>query len=166
MSDSGDTFTAQPLECLCPSNRAFTPRTSLSHTPAVPFRPRPPPACDRQRRQDIEERERLFRIEANKATMYFLPWNPCEPCTTRTSTSRAALCSPPPKSPNPVRSPAPHPPHPGGNTGANHKSISHRCHPILVAFVWELTEQAIDLPLGCLQGGSCEPVPAATPGLV
>ena len=32
------------------------------------------------------------------------------------------------------------------------KSISHRCHPILVAFVWELTEETIDLPLGCLQG--------------
>jgi len=36
---------------------------------------------------------------------------------------------------------------------ANLKSISHRCHPILVAFVWELTEETIDLPLGCLQGG-------------
>ena len=29
--------------------------------------------------------------------------------------------------------------HPGGNPGANLKSISHRCHPILVAFVWALT---------------------------
>ena len=28
---------------------------------------------------------------------------------------------------------------PGGNPGANLKSISHRCHPILVVFVWELT---------------------------
>ena len=27
------------------------------------------------------------------------------------------------------------------------------CHPILVAFVWELTEETIDLPLACLQGG-------------
>ena len=27
---------------------------------------------------------------------------------------------------------------PGGNPGANLKSISHTCHPILVAFVWEL----------------------------
>ena len=44
-------------------------------------------------------------------------------------------------------------PHPGGNPGANLKSISHRCHPILVAFVWELTEETIHLPLGCLQGG-------------
>ena len=43
--------------------------------------------------------------------------------------------------------------HPGGNPGANLKPISHRCHPILVAFVWELTEETIDLPLGCLQGG-------------
>ena len=44
-------------------------------------------------------------------------------------------------------------PHPGGNPGANLKSISHRFHPILVAFVWELTKETIDLPLGCLQGG-------------
>jgi len=36
---------------------------------------------------------------------------------------------------------------------ANFKSISHRCHPILVAFVWDLTKETIDLPLGCLQGG-------------
>ena len=53
--------------------------------------------------------------------------------------------------------------HPGGNPGANLKSISHRCHPILsishrchpilVAFVWELTNETIDLHLGCLQGG-------------
>jgi len=44
--------------------------------------------------------------------------------------------------------------HPGGNPGANLKSISHRCHPILVAFVWGLTKETIHLPLGCLQGGS------------
>ena len=43
--------------------------------------------------------------------------------------------------------------HPGGNPGANLKSIYHRCHPILVAFVWELIKETIDLPLGCLQGG-------------
>ena len=43
--------------------------------------------------------------------------------------------------------------HPGGNPGANLRSISHRCHPILVAFVWELTKGTIHLPLGCLQGG-------------
>ena len=36
---------------------------------------------------------------------------------------------------------------------ANLKSISHTCHPILVAFVWELAKETIDLPLGCLQGG-------------
>jgi len=45
------------------------------------------------------------------------------------------------------------PHHPGGNPGANLKSISHRCHPILVVFVWELTTETIDLPLGRLQGG-------------
>ena len=43
--------------------------------------------------------------------------------------------------------------HPEGNPGANLKSISHRCHPILVAFVWELTNEVFHLPLGCLQGG-------------
>ena len=29
--------------------------------------------------------------------------------------------------------------------------VFHRCHPILVAFVWEFTKETIDLPLGCLQ---------------
>jgi len=48
-------------------------------------------------------------------------------------------------------------PHPGGNPEANLKSISHRCHPILVACVWELTEETIHLPLGCLQGGTSRP---------
>ena len=42
--------------------------------------------------------------------------------------------------------------HPEGNPGANRKSISHICHPILVAFVWELTQDTIYVPLGCLQG--------------
>ena len=45
-------------------------------------------------------------------------------------------------------------PLPSGNPGANLKSISHICHPILVAVVWELTKEAINFPLGCLQGGS------------
>jgi len=44
--------------------------------------------------------------------------------------------------------------HPGGNQGANLKSISHRCHPILVAVVWELTKKNIlfapGLPPGSL----------------
>jgi len=58
-----------------------------------------------------------------------------------------------------VQAPPSPPPHarehsPGGNPGANLTSISHRCHPILVAFVWELSQETIDLPLGCLQGGS------------
>ena len=43
--------------------------------------------------------------------------------------------------------------HPGGNPGANLKSISHKCHLFEVAFVWELTKETIHLPLGCLQGG-------------
>jgi len=46
--------------------------------------------------------------------------------------------------------------HPGGNPGANLKSISHRCYLFEVAFVWELTKETIVLPLGCLQGG-CHP---------
>ena len=46
------------------------------------------------------------------------------------------------------------PSHPGVELRANLESISHRCHPILVAFVWELTKETISLPLGCFQGGS------------
>ena len=38
---------------------------------------------------------------------------------------------------------------PGGNPGANLKSISHRCHPMRVAFVWDVTKETIHLPLGC-----------------
>jgi len=49
-------------------------------------------------------------------------------------------------------------PHPGGNPGANLKSISHRCHLFEVAFVWELTKEPIHLPLGCLQGGVQSPI--------
>ena len=40
--------------------------------------------------------------------------------------------------------------HPEGNLGPNLKSIAHRCHPILVAFLWKLTEETIKLPLGCV----------------
>ena len=43
--------------------------------------------------------------------------------------------------------------HPQATQGQNLKSVSHRCHPILVAFVRELTRETIDLPLGCLLGG-------------
>ena len=43
--------------------------------------------------------------------------------------------------------------HPGGNPGANLESISLRCYLREVAFEWELTKEAIYLPLGCLQGG-------------
>ena len=32
---------------------------------------------------------------------------------------------------------------PGGDPGANLKSISHRCYPILVAFAWESTKKSI-----------------------
>ena len=42
--------------------------------------------------------------------------------------------------------------HPGSNPGGYLNSISHRCHPILMAFVYELTEETINLPLSCLQG--------------
>ena len=44
-------------------------------------------------------------------------------------------------------------PHPGGNPGANRKSIFYRCHLFEVAFVWDLTNETIHLPMGCLQGG-------------
>ena len=40
--------------------------------------------------------------------------------------------------------------HPGGNPGANPKSISHRCYLFEVAFVWGLTKETMHLPLGCL----------------
>ena len=43
--------------------------------------------------------------------------------------------------------------HPGGDPGADRKSISHRCHLILVGFVFELTDKTINFSLGCLQGG-------------
>ena len=46
--------------------------------------------------------------------------------------------------------------HPGVELRANLKSISHRCHLFEVAFIWELTQETIDLPLGCLQGGGTE----------
>ena len=93
----------------------------------------------------------------------------------------AVTTHPQPPSGGPSNLPVTTPPrkaiHPGGNPEANFKSISHRCHPILVAFVWELTkggkglfinsqtrplhanegnlsQETIDLPLGCLQGGA------------
>ena len=57
--------------------------------------------------------------------------------------------------------------HPGGNPGANLKSISQRCYVREVAFEWELTQETIYLPLGRLQGrvSRFEPgvVRAATP---
>ena len=56
-------------------------------------------------------------------------------------------------------------PHPGGNPGANLKSISHRCYLFEVAFVWELTKETIVLPLGCLQGGSAYGTGAAASGV-
>ena len=43
--------------------------------------------------------------------------------------------------------------HPGGNPGANLKSISHRCFLREVACEWELTKETIYLTLGRLQGG-------------
>ena len=49
--------------------------------------------------------------------------------------------------------------HPGVELRANLKSISHRCYLFEVAFVWELTKETIDLPLGCLQGGSPRSIP-------
>ena len=44
--------------------------------------------------------------------------------------------------------------HPGGNPGANLKSISHRCYLCEVASGRELTEETIVWPLGCLQSGT------------
>ena len=47
--------------------------------------------------------------------------------------------------------------HTGDKPEANLKSISHSCHPIMVAFVWELTEETIHLPLACLQAARTIP---------
>ena len=43
-------------------------------------------------------------------------------------------------------------PHPGVELRANLKSISHRCRLFGVAFVWELTKETINLPLGLSPG--------------
>jgi hypothetical protein len=43
--------------------------------------------------------------------------------------------------------------HPGVKLRANLKPISHRCPLVKVAFVWELTQETMHLPMGCLQGG-------------
>ena len=51
--------------------------------------------------------------------------------------------------PEPPRPPS----HPGGNPGANLKSIFHSCYLREEAFECELTKETIDLPLGHLQGG-------------
>ena len=53
----------------------------------------------------------------------------------------------------PTRTDLPQVYHPRVEWRANLKSISHRCNPIMVAFVRKLTKETIDLPLGCLQGG-------------
>ena len=47
--------------------------------------------------------------------------------------------------------------HPGGNQGANFKSISRRCYLREVAFECKLAKETMYLPLGCLQGGSLCP---------
>ena len=51
--------------------------------------------------------------------------------------------------------------HPGVELRANLKSISPRCHPFEVAFVWDLTKETIHLPLGCLPGGWLSQRPTA-----
>ena len=43
---------------------------------------------------------------------------------------------------------------PGVELRAHLKSISNSCHFFEVLFVWELTQETVHLPLGCLQGGS------------
>ena len=47
--------------------------------------------------------------------------------------------------------------HPAVELRANLKSISHKCHLFEMAFVWELAEETIHLPPGCLQGGTSKP---------
>ena len=52
--------------------------------------------------------------------------------------------------------------HPGGNPEANLETISPGYHPILVAIVWELTKEIINLPPGCVQGGCAHPAHTAS----
>ena len=40
-----------------------------------------------------------------------------------------------------------------GQINVSFGQLPYKCHPILAAFVWELTIETISLPLGCLQGG-------------
>ena len=54
-------------------------------------------------------------------------------------------------------------PYPVVELRANLKSISHRCHLFEVAFAWELTEETIHLPVGCLQGGAPRAAHASLP---
>ena len=42
--------------------------------------------------------------------------------------------------------------HPGGNTGANLKSISHRCYLFETEFAWELSEQIYSFAPGMPPG--------------
>ena len=58
-----------------------------------------------------------------------------------------------PRRPRGVQGPRHRGRHPGVELRANLKSISHRCHLFEMAFVWEVTKETIQLPLGCLQGG-------------
>jgi len=46
--------------------------------------------------------------------------------------------------------------HPEDNPGANLQPISHKCCLFEVAFVWEMTEKTVHLPLVRLQGGGRE----------
>ena len=91
-------------------------------------------------------REVAFERELTKETIY-LPLG----CLLRSA------CRVPP-----ALSSARGPTHPGVELRANFKSISHRYHLFEMAFVWELTEKIIHLPLGCLQGGSA-PVNLGSP---
>ena len=43
--------------------------------------------------------------------------------------------------------------HPGVEHRSKLNVFSHRCHLVEMAFVWELTEETIHVPMGCLQGG-------------
>ena len=43
--------------------------------------------------------------------------------------------------------------HPGVELRVDLKSISNKYYICEVAFVWQLTKETIQLPLGCLQGG-------------
>ena len=71
-------------------------------------------------------------------------------------------CAPNPPPPNSSHGASRSHSHPGGNPGANIKTISHKYYIREEEFECELTKETIYLPLGCLQGGTAAELHAPT----